>query len=104
MIEGIHKFYKNILEVYSGFSTFYAYYSVITQTFTVINPGDPVLLTPIVLMMLPLILTGFYAIPLFIYEKKIIKIQPRIHDHLGKRGIYKIVIPSFDELKSGEVR
>jgi len=104
VIEGIHKFYSNILEVYSGFSTFYAYYSVITQTFTAINPGDPALLTPIILMMLPLILTGFYALPLFIYEKKLIKIQSKIHIHLGKHSIRKIILPSFEELKLAEDR
>lgn len=104
LIEGVNKFYSNVLEVYAGFSTIVAYYTVITKAFAEINLGDAALLTPIVLMVLPLILTGFYAIPLFIYEKKITKIQSRVHIHLNKRGIHKIVIPSFDEIKSKEVR
>lgn len=104
LIEGIHKFYSNVLEVYSGFSTISAYYMVITKSFIVLHPGDPALLTPIVLIFLPMILTGFYAIPLFIYEKKLPKIQSKIHTHLQSLGIRKIVIPSFDDLKSGELR
>lgn len=104
LVEGVHKFYSNVLEVYSGLSTIIAYYSVITKTFQVLQPTDPGLLTPIILMVLPVILTGFYALPLFLYEKKLSKIQSRIHDHLNKIGIPKIVIPSFDEVKVGELK
>ena len=104
LIEGVHKFYSNVLEVYSGLSTIIAYYTVITQTFQVLQPTDPGLLTPIILMVLPLILTGFYAIPLFLYEKKLPKIQSKIHDQLHKIGIPNIVIPSFDELNVEEPR
>ena len=104
LIEGIHKFYSNVLEIYSGFSTISAYYMVITKSFLVLHPGDPALLTPIILIFLPLIITGFYAIPLFIYEKRLPKIQPKIHAHLNSLGIQKIIIPSFDDLKSGELR
>jgi len=70
----------------------------------VLQPTDPGLLTPIILMILPIILTGFYAIPLFLYEKKLPKIQSKIHDHLHEIGIPKIVVPSFDELKLEELR
>ena len=104
LIQGVHKFYRNVLEVYSGLSTLNAYYTVITKTFYVLQPTDPGILTPIILMVLPLILTGFYAIPLFLYEKKLSKIQSKIHDYLHKIGIPKIAIPSFDELKVEELR
>ena len=104
IIEGIHKFYSNVLEIYSGFSTISAYYMVITKSFIILHPGDPALLTPIILIFLPILLTGFYAIPLFIYEKRLPKIQSKIHNHLYSLGIRKIIIPSFDDLKSGELR
>jgi hypothetical protein len=104
LIQGIHKFYSNVLEVYSGFSTISGYFILITKSFIVLHPGDPALLTPIVLIFLPIILTGFYAIPLFIYEKRLSKIQSKIHNHLHSLGIYKIIIPSFEDLKSGELR
>ena len=104
MIEGVHKFYKNVLGIYSGLSTLGAYYTVISNTFLVLQPTDPGLLTPIILMVLPIILTGFYAIPLFLYEKKLPKIQTKIHNHLYKIGIPKIAVPSFDELKVEELR
>ena len=104
LIEGIHKFYSNALEAYSGLSTIVAYYTVINNTLLVLNPGDPGLLTPIILLVLPIILTGFYALPLYYYEKKLDKIQGRIHEHLKKRNIVKIKVPSFDDIKLEDIR
>ena len=61
-------------------------------------PGNPAIFTPIILVFLPLITTGYFAIPLYFYEKNLPKIQKRIRSRLEKINITEIKIPTFDEL------
>ena len=102
VIEGVHKWYSNILEVYTGFSVIIGYFLLIFDTFSYViitlPPGNPAFFTPIILIFLPLITTGYFAIPLYFYEKHLPKIQKRIHSRLEKINITKIKIPTFDEL------
>ncbi|MFX0012841.1 MAG: hypothetical protein ACFE9R_21195, partial [Candidatus Hermodarchaeota archaeon] len=98
IIEGVHKFYLNALEVYTGFSTILVLIQVIGSVFPVINPGDAAILTPIILILLPLILTGLLAAPLYCYERWLPKIKNKIHLRLAKYDLPKFSIPTFDEL------
>ena len=102
VIEGVHKWYSNVLEIYTGFSVIVGYFLLIFETFKyvliVLPPGDPAFFTPIILVFLPLITTGYFAIPLYFYEKHLPVIQKRIRSRLEKINITKIKIPTFDEL------
>ena len=51
-----------------------------------------------ILLILPLIITGLFAIPLYLYEKNLDKIQNRIHTRLSKYNIPYIDIPSYDQM------
>jgi hypothetical protein len=94
----------NVVEVYTGFSTIFAYVLLIVDTFGFmideLAPGDPAILTPLILLFLPLIITGLFAIPLYLYEKYLEKIQNRVHSRFARYNIPYIDIPSFDKLKS----
>lgn len=98
IIEGVHKFYLNALEVYTGFSTILVLIQVIGSVFPVINPGDAAMLTPIILILLPLILTGLLAAPLYFYERWLPKVKNKIHLRLAKYNLPEFSIPTFDEL------
>lgn len=102
VIEDVHKWYSDVLEVYTGFSVIIGYFLLIFDTFsyviTELPPGNPAFFTPIILIFLPLITTGYFTIPLYYYEKHLPKIQKRIRSRLEKINITEIKIPSFDKL------
>lgn len=98
IIEGVHKFYLNALEVYTGFSTMLVLIQVIGNVFPVLTPGDPAILTPIIVILLPIILTGLLAIPLYCYERWLPKVKSKIHLRLTRYNLPKFSIPTFDEL------
>ena len=104
VIQGVYKRYMNVVEIYTGFSTIATYLFLIFDTFgfmiNELQPGDPAILTPLILLFLPLIVTGLFGIPLYLYERNLEKIQKRVHSRLAKYNITYINIPSFDELKS----
>ena len=102
IIQGLFKWYMNVIEVYTGLSTIYGYLVLVINTFGyfVVSSSfsDPAILTPIILLILPLIITGLFAIPLYLYEKNLDKIQNRIHTRLSKYNIPYIDIPSYDQM------
>ena len=102
VFEGVHKWYSNTLEIYTGFSVIIGYFMLIFETFSYVlftlPPGNPAIFTPIILIFLPLITTGYFAIPLYFYEKHLPIIQKRIRSRLEKRNITEIKIPTFNEL------
>jgi hypothetical protein len=103
VIQGVYKWYMNVVEIYTGFSTISAYLLLIFDIFgfmiNELSPGDPAILTPIILLFLPLIVIGLFAIPLYLYERYIEKIQNRVHSRLIKHNISYIDIRSFDKLE-----
>lgn len=98
IIEGVHKFYLNTLEVYTGFSTILVLFQVIGEVFPVLAPGDAAILTPIIVILLPLILTGLLAAPLYLYERWLPKTKAKIHSRLAKYKLPHFSIPKFDDL------
>ena len=102
-IEGISSLYSSILEGYAGISTVFILISYIIKSLEVIQPGSPAILTPIILIFLPFIITGLFAIPLMIYEALLPKATKRILKKLIKYNLHYIDIPEFDEVKSERI-
>ena len=103
VLEGIQNLYINILLIYTGIATIQGYFILTFRTFAyIINnlpPGDPALLTPIILLFLPFILTGLFAVPQYLYEKHLEKTRNRINDKLIKSGVIKRTTPNIEELR-----
>ncbi|TFF85475.1 MAG: hypothetical protein EU517_01565 [Promethearchaeota archaeon] len=102
VVQGLFKWYMNVIEVYTGLSTIYGYLLLILNTFGYFvfssSFSDPAILTPIILLILPLIITGLFALPLFLYEKNLNKVQNRIHSRLAKYNIPFLELPAYDQL------
>ena len=102
-IEGTHALFLNILEGYAGISTIILLVSYVIGSFAEIGFGSPAILTPLILIFLPFIMTGLYAIPMFIYERMLEKSQNKLHKKLEKLDFVVIEVPIFDDMKkSGE--
>jgi len=102
-IEGISSIFSSLLEGYAGFATIFILVSYIFQSFSFILEAHgtlmhPALLTPLILMFLPFIIIGLFAIPLILYELTINKAVLRIHKRLKKLDY--IQVPEFDDAKS----
>jgi hypothetical protein len=98
IVEGVHQWYVNVLSFYTGISTIFTLFEVVTKAIPAAGFG-PALLTPIIVIISPLILTGLLAIPIFLYEKNIDKMRTRIHERLAKYNLRHFTIPEFHELK-----
>ncbi len=97
-LRGINRLYDEILEFFTGISTVLLLINIIIRCFNVLNPGDVAILTPLILIVLPLFVTGLFAIALIFYEKKLPEIVKVVHEKLLKRGFPLISIPDFDDL------
>jgi len=95
---GTHRLYEQILEFFTGISTLLLLINIIIRCFNVLNPGDVAILTPLILIVLPLFVTGLFAIGLIIYEKLLPETTDMVHKKLEKKGIQIISIPNFDDL------
>jgi hypothetical protein len=108
VIEGVYNSYFKVLETYTGISTVYAYIRQIYITFQVVgelpDPFDPSILTPIILLFLPFIVTGLVAIPIFIYEKTLSKSLKRVRSRFAKYNLPRFELPELQDLldKSSE--
>jgi len=98
-IKGPHVLFHNLLEGYAGISVVFALYTYITQTFEFLNYDftQAAILTPLILIALPFIVTGLFAIPLVLYEKNLPDILAKVYKKLD---IPFIVIPPFESLKN----
>lgn len=101
IIEGVHQWYVNILSVYTGISTILTLFQVITKAFPDTGFG-PAILTPIIVIISPLILTWFLAFPIYLYEKRMAKTQSRIHKKLVKYNLKHFTIPEFEDLDDAD--
>jgi hypothetical protein len=99
VIEGVHAPYLNILQGYAGISTLIVLIFYIGSSFAALPPLDPALLTPIILIILPFLITGLMSFALFLYERlnpNLLKRNQRIFEKLN---LSQIMIPSFDEMR-----
>ena len=102
-IKSPHMLFHNLLEGYAGVSVVFALYTYITKTFEHLDYDftDPAILTPLILIVLPFIVTGLFAIPLILYEKNLPDILAKVYK---KVDISFIFIPLFDGLKDPNLK
>ncbi len=101
-IQGVHSLYNGILLGYAGFTAIIilARYIIVTIQYAIAHPNAfIVVITPILLIMLPFVVFGVIAIPLYLYEHLSPKNQSRLKEKLEKFNFPHIKIPSFEELK-----
>jgi hypothetical protein len=98
-IQGVHSIYHSILTGYAGLSTILALATYIIKTLQKAPPPNPAILTPIILMVLPFIVTGLLAIPIVLYEHFLSRNRDRLYSKLAGFNFPEITIPKFEELK-----
>jgi len=102
-IEGVHTTYSHLLEAYSGVSTILVLATYIIGAVSVLLT-DPAFLAPnimsvISIIVLPLTITGLFALAVIVYEKNIEKTKERIQKAMLAEGFVMIRIPEMEELK-----
>ncbi|MFX1277493.1 MAG: hypothetical protein ACFFBP_04180 [Promethearchaeota archaeon] len=97
-LRGAYRLYEQVVEAYTGITTFLALFDIIVDCFAVLKPGDVAILTPLILIVLPLFVTGLFAIPLIIYEKLLPESVKKVQDKLKQHNYPVISIPDFDDL------
>lgn len=97
---GAYVLFERILEFFTSISTLLLLYNIVVRCFDVLQPGDPGILTPLILIVLPLLVTGLNAFALIIYEKLLPESISKVHDKLLEKGYYFIQAPqSLESLK-----
>lgn len=112
-IEGTHGMYLNILKGYAGISTVLSLVVYTYNTFMVLDdpvqPGyqldwkNPALLTPLILIALPFIITGLFSIPLVLYEKLLPGMVKRLQPVLKKLGYTPIKVPALEDIQDERI-
>lgn len=97
-MRGIHYFYEQILEIFTGFSTILLLINIIIRCFNVLKPGEQAILTPLILIVLPLFVTGIFSFALILYEKLLPETVQNIYENLSKKEVPYISVPKFDDL------
>ncbi|MHA1263718.1 MAG: hypothetical protein ACTSRS_00630 [Candidatus Helarchaeota archaeon] len=98
-IQGVHSIYLHMLLGYAGVSTIFTWIVFISEIFQTIPDLGAAILTPIILIALPFIVTGILAIPIYLYEKFFPKSNQRLFEKLQKFNFPEIKIPHFEELE-----
>jgi len=99
-IQGVHSIYSNVLLGYAGLSTILALFNYIIKTLQKVRLDDPAILTPIILIILPFVVTGLLAIPIYLYEYFFARNKERIQLKLARFNFPEIKIPRFEEMKA----
>ncbi|MBN1801668.1 MAG: hypothetical protein JW891_09200 [Candidatus Lokiarchaeota archaeon] len=97
-LRGTYVLFERLLEAFTGLSTVILLYNIIVRCFSVLNPGDVAILTPLILIFLPLFVTGIIAFALIVYEQLIPETIDKIHKKLLKKGYYFIEVPASLEI------
>ena len=98
VIEGTHAPYLNVLQGYAGISTLIILIIYVNATFAESGFG-PAILTPIILIILPFLITGLLVLALFFYERFNPHLIKRIRPTIEKLNLSEIIIPTFDEMR-----
>ncbi|MFW9771238.1 MAG: hypothetical protein ACFFBY_00630 [Promethearchaeota archaeon] len=103
VIEGVHLSYFKVLETYTGLATIFAYIRQIILTFEIIINSpvlfDPAILTPLIVLFLPIIVTGLLAIPIYLYETLLSRKKKQIYKRFSTYNLPRFTIPELKELK-----
>ncbi len=96
-LEGTNVLFMNLLESFSGYSTIIVLIMYIWGTleyyFTELEPGNPAVLTPFILILLPFIVIGLISIPVFLYEFKLDKLRETVREKIEKYNLPLIDLP-----------
>jgi hypothetical protein len=98
-IQGVHSLYYSILKGYAGFAAILSLATYIIKTFQKLALTDPAILTPIILIALPFIVTGLLAIPIVLYEHFLSRNRDRLYSKLAGFKFPEIMVPKFEEMK-----
>ena len=97
-IEGLHALLYRILKGYAGFSTIISLghyiYSALYQLDW--NFTQPAILTPLILIVLPILVIGLIYFPILLHEKNIAKNTLRLKNAFKMKKM--IDIPTFDKI------
>jgi hypothetical protein len=99
-IRGVHAIYNSVILAYAGFSTILTWIIFISDIFSKFPDLGAAILTPIILIILPVIVVGILAGPIFLYEKYFTKTNERLQRRLANLNLVEIQIPKFDEMRS----
>jgi hypothetical protein len=97
-IEGVHSLYSNLWKAYISISTLYTLWQYISRTFSVVSFGNPAILTPIILCVLPFITIGLVSIPTYLYEKYLPRFKNRVATGLRSFNLPDIQIPDIHQI------
>ncbi|MHA1230354.1 MAG: hypothetical protein ACTSRP_04840 [Candidatus Helarchaeota archaeon] len=97
-IEGVHAIFYRLLKGYAGLSTIITLVYYIYNSFEAVNWNfkEPAILTPLILIMLPFLVSGLLYIPFLLNEKYIHKNTKKLHNAFKKLNL--VIIPTFEEL------
>ncbi len=98
-VQGVHSIYNNMLLGYAGVSTIISWILLISNIFSTNPELGAALLTPIILIILPFIITGLLAFPIYLYERLFSRTNARVQRKLEKFNFPDIKIPHFEELR-----
>jgi len=98
-IQGVHSIYNNTLLGYAGFSTIISWIILISDIFIKVPNLGAAILTPIIIIILPFLVTGILAIPIYLYEHFFDRNKERLMAKLEKFDFPEITIPHFEEMK-----
>jgi hypothetical protein len=100
-IEGVNRIFRDFLEYFIGFSTILAYLNIIGATIVDVlgdSGWDPAMLIPIILIFLPFLIPGLFAVPMIFYEYNYERNLENVRKYLLNKDYPNIVIPDFDDL------
>ena len=95
-IQGVHAPLAGVLTGYAGLATILAWIIFIIKAFFVVPVTDISFLVVIFFMLLPLIVAGFFSIPIYLYEKKLPSLVSRLESHWNYDHIKP---PEFEKIE-----
>ncbi|NVM55240.1 MAG: hypothetical protein HWN66_16155 [Candidatus Helarchaeota archaeon] len=98
-VEGVHSIYYHILIGYAGVSTVLSWISYIIQIWGKVDPWEPAAILMYFLILFPIVCTGFFAFPMYLYEKFFPRLNKRLHKKLARFKFPEIDFPSFEEIQ-----
>ena len=96
-IQGVHSLFSGVLSGYAGISTILIWITFLATALATVPPSDPSFSVVYLFIFLPFIISGFFTIPTYIYEKRLSRMSERLASHLEKIGFEKIKTPQFEK-------
>ncbi len=98
-IQGVHALFSNVLLGYAGVATLLIWITFIVDALATVPVTDPGFLVVIFFIFLPVIVSGFFSIPIYLYERRVSQLINKFEPHLKKLNFEKIKPPKFEEVE-----